>query len=108
MTHSNHHHVPTCTPYPTNPPSPSAAASNDAGAMGPVSEWMPEHLWPKVKGLEVVPCFKNLGDDMIGESDDWKKWFNDEKPEQLPLPGVYGEKDDVTNQPRCSEFQTLL
>ena len=100
--------VPTCTPYPTNPPSPSAAASNDAGAMGPVSEWMPEHLWPKVKGLEVVPCFKNLGDDMIGESDDWKKWFNDEKPEQLPLPGVYGEKDDVTNQPRCSEFQTLL
>ena len=82
--------------------------STDAGAMGPVSEWMPEYLWPKVKGLEIIPCFKNIGDDMIAESDEWKKWFNDEKPEMLKLPAQYGEVNDETMLPNVTPFQKLL
>ena len=82
--------------------------STDPGAMGPVSEWMPEYLWPRLKGLETTPYFKNIGDDMIGESDDWKKWFNDEKPEKCKLPGKYGDVDEVTGAQATTPFQKLL
>jgi dynein heavy chain len=54
----------------------------------------------------VYACFS--GDDMIGESDDWKKWFNDEKPELMKLPGKYGDVDEETNKPYTSPFQKLL
>ena len=83
--------------------------SNDPGAMGPVSDWMPEALWPRLKGLESVPIFKSLGDDMIAESDDWRKWFNDEKPELLKLPGRYGEvNEEDGGKPVTSAFEQLL
>ena len=85
-----------------------SVVSTDAGAMGPVSEWMPEYLWPKLKGLETFDVFKSIGDDMIGESDDWKKWFNDEKPEGVKLPGKYGDVDELTLKPYVTAFQKLL
>ena len=64
-------------------------ASGDPGNMGPLHEWMPESLWPKVKALEKISRFKGLGDDMQSDSEDWNLWFDDGKPEETKLPGSY-------------------
>ncbi|CAM9625284.1 unnamed protein product, partial [Phaeothamnion confervicola] len=61
--------------------------SLDPGNMGPLGEWLPENLWPKVKALEGLKRFQNLGDAMQSDSDDWQAWFDDEKAEAAKLPG---------------------
>jgi len=64
-----------------------AGVSIDAGNMGPLAEWMPEALWPKVKFLEGMKVFKGLGDIMQTDTDDWQKWFDNEKTEHAEPPG---------------------
>lgn len=60
-----------------------------AGGMGALAEWMPPYLWPRVKGLEVVkPELAKIGDEMQGAAEAWRKWFDEEKPETIPCPGV--------------------
>jgi len=55
-----------------------------------LAEWLPESIWPKIKALEAVkPVFEKLGDDMQTDTIKWRNWFDDEKPEGLPLPGEY-------------------
>ena len=61
----------------------------DPGNMGPLQEWLPENLWPKIKGLESMKRFKGLGDNMQGDSDAWSSWFDKEKAEAAVLPGEY-------------------
>ena len=39
-------------------------ADINAGNMGPLSDWMSEPMWAKVKGLEAVEELKKLGDEM--------------------------------------------
>jgi len=63
--------------------------SPDPGNMGPLHEWMPPAIWPRVKALENVKRFASLGDNMQSESDDWQKWFDAEMPEVAKLPGDY-------------------
>merc|ERR1711871_1315183 len=63
----------------------------DPGSMGPLSEWMPESVWPKVKGLETLKIFKGFGDTMQTDYDDWEKWFELEYPDQEPCPNDYKE-----------------
>ncbi len=65
------------------------SASIDAsGSMGTLSEWMPPHLWPRVKGLEVVkPELAKIGEEMQASAEAWRKWFDEEKPETIPCPG---------------------
>ena len=63
--------------------------SSDPGNMGPLHEWMPEAIWPKVKALENMAAFKGLGDNMQSDSDDWNVFFDDEKAENAKLPGDY-------------------
>ena len=46
-----------------------------AGNMGPLHEWLPEALWPKIKALEGLKQFSGLGDAMHSDSDDWLAWF---------------------------------
>ena len=66
------------------------AQHTDPGPMGPLSEWMPENLWPRVKALEEVkPVFEKIGDEMQSDSDAWRKWFDQEKPENVAPPGAY-------------------
>jgi dynein heavy chain, axonemal len=67
----------------------------DPGNMGPLHEWMPESLWPRVKALEGLKRFANLGDNMQSDSDEWLKWFDNEQPEvrgprQLAARGLRG------------------
>ncbi len=64
-------------------------ADINAGNMGPLSDWMPELMWQKVKGLEVVEELKKLGDEMQQLPDAWLKWFDEEKPDAVPCPGIY-------------------
>ena len=63
--------------------------SADPGNMGPLHEWLPPNIWPRVKGLEGMKKFNNLGDNMQSESDDWQIWFDSEKPEVTKIPGDY-------------------
>lgn len=44
----------------------------DPGNMGPLGEWMPESIWPKLKSLERIKRFQNIGDAMQSDSDDWQ------------------------------------
>lgn len=47
----------------------------DPGNMGPLQEWMPPSLWPKVKALDQgLKRFTNLGDNMQSDTDEWLKW----------------------------------
>jgi dynein heavy chain, axonemal len=59
----------------------------DPGNMGPVQEWLPSALWPRVKALEGLKRFHHLGDAMQSESEEWRKWFDHEQPEAARLPG---------------------
>ena len=63
--------------------------SSDPGNMGPLHEWLPEAIWPKIKAIEGMTAFKGLGDNMQSDSDDWSAWFDDAKAEQAKLPGDY-------------------
>ena len=64
----------------------------DAGNMGPLHEWLPAAIWPRIKALEGLKIFSTLGDNMQSDSDYWEKWFNSECPEATKLPGDY-QKD---------------
>eukprot|EP00611_Tribonema_gayanum_P006577 TRINITY_DN1584_c0_g1_i3.p1 TRINITY_DN1584_c0_g1~~TRINITY_DN1584_c0_g1_i3.p1 ORF type:complete len:771 (+),score=253.87 TRINITY_DN1584_c0_g1_i3:390-2702(+) len=63
--------------------------SLDPGNMGPLGEWMPESIWPKIKALESLKRFQNLGDGMQSDSDEWLAWFDNEKAERARLPGDF-------------------
>lgn len=44
----------------------------DPGNMGPLGEWLPETIWPKLKSLERIKRFQNIGDAMQSDSDEWQ------------------------------------
>ena len=74
--------------------------STDPGNMGPLFEWMPPSIWPRIKALESLKRFSGLGDAMQSESDDWQKFFDSEQPEVAKLPGDY--------QKTLSHFDRLI
>ena len=63
--------------------------SPDPGNMGPLFEWLPAAIWPRIKALEGLKRFQGLGDNMQSDSDDWQRWFDSEMPEAAKLPGDY-------------------
>merc|ERR1711871_1043428 len=72
----------------------------DPGNMGPLHEWLPEALWPKVKALEGLKQFNGLGDAMHSDSDDWLAWFDGATPEVAKFPGDW--------QKNLSPFDRLI
>jgi dynein heavy chain, axonemal len=72
----------------------------DAGNMGPLSEWLPQIIWYKIKYLEGLKRFGNLGDNMQSDSDEWQRWFESEMPEVAKFPGDY--------QKTLSSFDRLI
>ena len=68
--------------------------------MGPLHEWMPEQLWPKIKALEGLKQFSGLGDAMHSDSDDWLQWFDGATPEVAKFPGDW--------QKNLSPFDRLI
>lgn len=63
--------------------------SVDPGNMGPLFDWLPSAIWPRIKALEGLKRFANIGDNMQSDSDEWQKWFDAECPETAKLPGEY-------------------
>jgi dynein heavy chain len=63
--------------------------SPDPGNMGPLHEWLPASIWPKIKAIENMKRFASLGDNMQSDSEQWQKWFDSEMPESAKLPGDY-------------------
>ncbi len=63
----------------------------DPGNMGPLHEWLPPAIWPRVKALEGLKRFQGLGDNMQSDSDEWLKWFDSEMPEVAKYPGDYNK-----------------
>mmetsp|Transcript_16968 Transcript_16968/g.60259 ORF Transcript_16968/g.60259 Transcript_16968/m.60259 type:complete len:4617 (-) Transcript_16968:30-13880(-) len=63
--------------------------ATDPGNMGPLHEWMPEAIWPRVKALEGLKRFAGIGDAMHSDSDEWLSWFDNAAPEVARLPGDY-------------------
>ncbi|RYG69831.1 hypothetical protein EON64_01755, partial [archaeon] len=63
--------------------------SPDPGNMGPLHEWLPSAIWPRIKALEGLKRFASLGDNMQSDSDEWQKWFDSEMPEVAKFPGDY-------------------
>jgi dynein heavy chain len=65
--------------------------SPDPGNMGPLQEWLPSALWPRIKALEGLKRFTGLGDSMQSDSDEWQRWFDAEMPEVAKFPGEYNK-----------------
>ena len=74
-------------------------SSSDAGNMGPLADWMPEAVWPRVKALEelrrVHENLETLGEDMQTDCDEWCAWFDSESPEVQPMPGKWAEAQPI-------------
>ena len=64
-------------------------SSVDPGNMGPLHEWLPSAIWPRIKALEGLKRYQGLGDSMQSDSDEWQKWFDGEMPEVAKFPGDY-------------------
>lgn len=74
--------------------------STDPGNMGPLHEWLPSAIWPRIKALEGLKRFAGIGDIMQSDSDEWQKWFDSEMPEVAKFPGDY--------QKTLSSFDRLI
>jgi dynein heavy chain len=62
-------------------------------------KFIPESIWPSVKGLEAVKTFENLVSNMENEALQWRKWYQEEKAETADLPKSFNN---------CSLFHRLL
>jgi len=78
-----------------------APRNMDAGDRSEALQWLPEACWGTVQALsEQLPdAFSGLPADMDGSWKRWKEWFDNEQPENEPLPGEWK---------RLPGFQRLL
>ncbi len=63
--------------------------ATDPGNLGPLGEWLPEISWKKLKALEELKQFCDIGNAFHNDSDEWSAWFDSETPESARLPGGY-------------------
>jgi dynein heavy chain len=49
-------------------------------------KFLPESIWPAIKGLESIKVFANLISSMESEALQWRKWYAEEKAEIAELP----------------------
>jgi dynein heavy chain len=52
-------------------------------------KFLPEAVWPAVKGLENIKMFANLISNMESEALQWRKWYAEEKAEIAELPRAF-------------------
>ncbi|KAJ0395717.1 hypothetical protein P43SY_006365 [Pythium insidiosum] len=73
----------------------NGSAADIGSGMGLLSEWMSETIWLRVRKLEeTIPSFQKLTTYMRSDCEEWKEWYDAEKPELKPMPGPY--KANVT------------
>lgn len=49
-------------------------------------KFLPEYIWPAIKGLETIKVFESIAHQMEGEALQWRKWYGEQEPENLDLP----------------------
>jgi dynein heavy chain len=49
----------------------------------PLKGFLNDTIWANVKGLETLPVFNNLGSSLESEYLVWKKWYSEERVEEL-------------------------
>ena len=49
-------------------------------------KFIPESIWPAVKGLESIKTFEHIISSMESEALQWRKWYQDAEPEVVELP----------------------
>ena len=78
-----------------------APRNMDSGDRSEALQWLPDACWGTVQALaEQLPdAFSGLPADMDGSWKRWKEWFDNEQPENEPLPGEWK---------RLPGFQRLL
>lgn len=58
--------------------------------MGILSEWLSDTTWLRVRKLEEnVPSLQKLTTFMKSDAEEWREWFDSDKPEAKALPGPY-------------------
>uniref|UniRef100_K3WLS4 AAA+ ATPase domain-containing protein n=1 Tax=Globisporangium ultimum (strain ATCC 200006 / CBS 805.95 / DAOM BR144) TaxID=431595 RepID=K3WLS4_GLOUD len=58
--------------------------------MGILSEWLSEVIWLRVRKLEEnITSLQKLTTYMKSDAEEWKEWYDSDKPEVRPLPGSY-------------------
>lgn len=56
----------------------------------PVSEWLSDSCWGAVTALREIEEYAHLPEELVGSSKRWRDWVELERPEDEPLPGLYG------------------
>jgi dynein heavy chain len=49
-------------------------------------KFIPESIWPAIKGLESIKTFEHVINQMEGEALQWRKWYQEGEPEVCDLP----------------------
>jgi len=52
-------------------------------------KFIPESIWPAVKGLESVKTFEHLIQSMESEALQWRKWYQEQEAEIIDLPRAF-------------------
>ena len=61
-------------------------------------QWMSNEVWLNVVQLsESSKFYSNLIDSMSGNGSNWRKWYDDNAPEQLPIPDYEQQLADHTD-----------
>merc|ERR1719235_1189784 len=62
-------------------------------------KWLTDAGWKDMQLLsELSPALKNITDDVAKNKDEWKRWYDEEDPENKPMPNGYDESVDPFKQ----------
>ncbi|KAL7543927.1 hypothetical protein ACHAXR_013293, partial [Thalassiosira sp. AJA248-18] len=68
-------------------------------------QWMSNEVWLNIVQLrESSKFFSSLIDDMVSSEGMWRKWYEDNQPEEMPMPGY----EEQLNQNDIGSFMKLL
>jgi dynein heavy chain len=69
-------------------------------------QWMPNDIWLNIVQIsQSNKFFSNIISDMIANENMWKRWYEDNEPEQIPIP-YYQQK--ISEQSDIGPFMKLL
>ncbi|KAH0787434.1 dynein heavy chain 2, axonemal [Histomonas meleagridis] len=63
-------------------------------------EWLGEHEWESIIGLNQLPTFEGISTSFEQYNDDWYEWYQEQEPELLPFPGEWTRK--------CNLLQSMI
>ncbi|RKP17872.1 hypothetical protein ROZALSC1DRAFT_23782, partial [Rozella allomycis CSF55] len=64
----------------------------DTQLPNPCSDWIDENSWDNISELNKMTIFNSLISSLEQNEREWKSWFMNPEPEELPLPGDWDSK----------------